>query len=100
MGRIGKCDDVWDHVSIGSFVLVNIENYNKVPVVGKFWVKLKMNLQFTTGKVHGTRNGSLGFKMNILGQTFSREAVFTWQHLPSMRRGNFMLTQKDKSSNS
>ncbi len=78
-------------MSIGSCVAVRMENYyNKVPVVGRILDKVEVEFTIhTTGKVHGTRNGSLGFKMNILGQTVSREGVFTWQHLTLMRMGNF-----------
>ena len=38
---VATVDDVWDHVSIGSFVAVNIENYNKVHVVGKVLEKIE-----------------------------------------------------------
>jgi hypothetical protein len=40
---------------------LNLENYDKVPVIGKVLEKGIMNLQFIIGRVRGIKNGNHGF---------------------------------------
>jgi hypothetical protein len=51
-------DNVWDHVLVEKLVAVNLENYHKVPVIGK--VLEKRDNEFTIHYWKGSWNKKMG----------------------------------------
>jgi hypothetical protein len=89
-------DNIWDHVLVESLVAVNLENYDKVPVIGKVFEKRDNEFTIHYWKGSWNKNGNHGFTVKDLGQMYFQKNVFTWPLLLLMKVTNFLRTQKGK----
>jgi hypothetical protein len=66
----------------------------KFLLLGKFWKKRTMNLQFIIRRVLGKKIGNHGFTVKDLGQMYFQKNTFIWLLLLLMKVTNFVGTQK------